>query len=785
VTNRKNFKERVRDRMRATGERYAAARKHVEAERLETLPLFRVRLSSSVPLEEAWVAVDPYERLAKVGEVYRKGGLGSLDDMGRVSRCGWEVPGCGTRVDPAGEVALPLAPGRYALMAGALGHATHARWVEFEPGTDALTVNLERLEKAKLTLEVRDSRGEPFRATNLFLPLRSRRCQGFAEATTDEEGTCTLFLEPGDFEIGASPDDDRERRADTVPVRLAKDGAEVRVELVIREPDERGIVCARVVDREGRAVPGARVTIETDEEPATTRDILLRLAEGRDLGNERPTGPDGRVRMTGFEPGAVTVLARSGFLGGHAGAVLEDGVAREVEVVLDQPLAVGHVKLFVRDAVNGRLVRSRLLVSTRREGDEHGHGEEWTGRTVQRHVERDGSQDGAVLLHDLEPGHYLIGAWSEAPYRNAPPETSYAIGRRELEVRAGETAEGALLLPRSEIFRVRVTGEAGPVRDGHLHVHRQGTPRSGQHDSRPIGDDGVAVVDGIERGYVLDVKVEDLPGHFAAPFEVRVESSETTLYLRGDGPRVRVLDTRRNPLERVHVSARVGEEWLRARTGPDGLARLHGETATQLSVHAEGFEPESLDLTLAPGEEREVVLTPTRAGARLSGCVHDEKGDPVRGARVTAYPGAGGDASFATTGRDGTFVLANVRPGRTRIDARRPGLASVRLAIDVAPGEDRSGLELVLVAGARLSGRVDGALPRRVHVCASYAGTKAGAHPTGTCTRVAEDGSFSFARLGPGKWLVECTDRETKAETSVTIELRAGEDRDDVVLPAP
>jgi hypothetical protein len=145
--------------------------------------------------------------------------------------------------------------------------------------------------------------------------------------------------------------------------------------------------------------------------------------------------------------------------------------------------------------------------------------------------------------------------------------------------------------------------------------------------------------------------------------------------------------------QRTHPAGRV-------ETGSDGHFRLAGFTAGEgVVISAAG--PHHLRLetpVVAPRSGLEVVLT---RGARISGRVVDEEGEPLAPVTVTAArPGSG--PSFRDTpireaaGADGTFDIGPVPEGPWEITALF-GTATVARTVEVeAAGEDVADIELVL-----------------------------------------------------------------------------------------
>jgi hypothetical protein len=170
-----------------------------------------------------------------------------------------------------------------------------------------------------------------------------------------------------------------------------------------------------------------------------------------------------------------------------------------------------------------------------------------------------------------------------------------------------------------------------------------------------------------------------------------------------------------------------------AESGSDGRFDVPGVTGSEQTVYvdAEGY------VLAGPVTHREgdppMVLRLVRGGS-VRGRVVDADGRPVVAAAVRAF-GAAGEApssgeslgvtagpvppisaaassglSFVSESRsdaDGEFVLENLRAGEYTVIAQREDYAPSRSArVDVWPGEERASVELVMLEGAELSGRV-------------------------------------------------------------------------------
>jgi len=98
-------------------------------------------------------------------------------------------------------------------------------------------------------------------------------------------------------------------------------------------------------------------------------------------------------------------------------------------------------------------------------------------------------------------------------------------------------------------------------------------------------------------------------------------------------------------------------------------------------------------------------------GARASGRVVDEKGAPLAGVRIETYVerarSSWGGEGQEETDADGAFDISGIRPGRLTLETAKEGWTVTRVALgEVADGEVKSGLSLVLGRGLSISGRV-------------------------------------------------------------------------------
>jgi Carboxypeptidase regulatory-like domain len=117
----------------------------------------------------------------------------------------------------------------------------------------------------------------------------------------------------------------------------------------------------------------------------------------------------------------------------------------------------------------------------------------------------------------------------------------------------------------------------------------------------------------------------------------------------------------------------------------------------RVEVAQAGFEPLQTDeLTLAPGERRDLGALALRDGFPVAGRVVDEGGTPLEGARVTAA-GADPSSSGLTTATDGAGSFSIALPaGSYRLTASARGHGPTRAEVTVQAGAAPAPVELRL-----------------------------------------------------------------------------------------
>ena len=164
----------------------------------------------------------------------------------------------------------------------------------------------------------------------------------------------------------------------------------------------------------------------------------------------------------------------------------------------------------------------------------------------------------------------------------------------------------------------------------------------------------------------------------------------------------------------------------------------------------------SVRTTLEPGAEETVLNLEIPAGLAARGRLVAPDGTPVAGASVEFQsvqesPDCAAEASVrADTEEDGTFSTP-LQEGRYTLLAYAQGYApTVQEAPLTVAGNPVEGLEVHLGPGMVLAGRLLGLTPEEI----LRAAVKAVAGPVYRTARLAADGTYRFADLGPGEWSI-------------------------------
>jgi protocatechuate 3,4-dioxygenase beta subunit len=516
---------------------------------------------------------------------------------------------------------------------------------------------------------------------------------------------------------------------------------------------ERGAtVLGRVVDREGKPVQDAYLTLESPNEGREGDLISMR---GHEVARAA-TDAQGSFAFQHLNPGRLSLrIEHKGFAPftpvevevPRTGRVdlstltLDRGLAIEGRVVDPRGKPVPEIGVRLRPSV---LVFSDsglmdLLQDQKTDAD---------GR-----FRFDGLPRGKRFDLDVEPPGYLPASVQSVEVPVPEPLT--------ITLETGRSLSG------------RVTGPAGePVQKAQILLQEERTIQSSLGDANAEVPRLLGSTDGEGRFQVQGVApgAADLEIHAVGyrsrrqsvqvPEDGDVEGLEVSLE-KASVLEVRVLDAAGAPVPgaRVEVS-RIGSNPVLSMclTAPDGRCRMDSLDCEpgwyRLSANTEdhGHGETTFELT-AGVSTRDLVL---HKGTAVSGRVSDDAGEPVPGAILYLRPVAGlGRPMSTSSSADGSFELTDIDNGTYRLSGSASGFAETQAPGEIqVAGQEVRGLALRLSAGARVTGKLLGlALEEaRDAVVVAFRPDTTSLEPA--LGQVDPEGRYRIENLASGDWTV-------------------------------
>lgn len=532
----------------------------------------------------------------------------------------------------------------------------------------------------------------------------------------------------------------------------------------------------RVMDTEGRPVPGAEVRLRWPPENERPSHLLDRL----DATEAATTNDAGEFRFPAVSEGEYEVrIAHAEYLTpGDARAAVLGGQ--------------GDVDLGVFTVVRGAEIHG--LVTGPDDEAVAGADVRVDDFRVEREQRRSTTTDldGTFRLAGLPHGQVDLNVSAEgfAPssFRGARTGSDEPI---LIELQAGAT------------LAVRVVDDAGkPVAGASLELEpdtptlmRMGVWSSGDFFKR-TGSDGSFRFENVGAG---TWSIEATEGNAKAELDgielVAGTERFVELQLRARD-RLTVVVTARSgePVADAEILV-MSEESLYSNdygtTDVNGRARI-GVTPGAVTVHTshDEYQDDSREVVLEPGSNELAVQL--RAGGTIAGAVRSADGTPLVAATVEAHPEdeldgparyrGRGDAAKTMSDRQGRFRIVGLEPGTWFVVGRAPGFAAdgPEQPFDI-DGQGVEGVDIVLEPGGSIVGTVTGLGVEELSQVKIEASRQAAWQTTAPDT----EGNFALKDMAAGEWKVVARKGDIFASRTVerTVTLGAGPSESFVELP--
>ncbi len=560
-------------------------------------------------------------------------------------------------------------------------------------------------------------------------------------------------------------------------------------------------VSGRVVDENRLPVAGAEGSVTKTGEPGQRGGMVFGPRAESPVFS---SGPDGTFTGRRIPPGSgLRLTFRHPDLGtaSQGALTLDPGAARTgLELVMRRGLTLSG---FVRDE-DEKPVSEAELSLVRARGASPGRAglrALMSGRGALTSIPATSDDSGQFLFRNLEPGEYRLMA----------SRTGFASATRDQVKVAADPQPEPLVITLKPGVRIsgRVTRKSGePAADAAVWVLEEAGGFS-MRDASSTASDGSFVIEGLRRGQVYEVSVQD-EQNVAVKRGVTAPSDNLEMVLAGVGTvQGRVLDPSGRPVPEFEVFVdrppsgpimifRGSSSQGTRIQHPDGAFVLEGVPEGKVTVRAraEGYlEGFTENVVVQEGATAEGVEVRLRREVTLTGRVLDARSSrPVIDAAVTATkaergqmgPGFGGGRGRGTiqTDADGRFEIKGLSAGKVRVEVRHPSYADGNEVVDLS--EEGGTVDIKLDKGSSLSGLVrfeDGRVVADAEVFLQAAGQARTGFMGGGDSVAATDssGRFQFKNLSAGRYTLSASYLE-RGSPDVEAVLEPGVSKEDVVL---
>ena len=427
------------------------------------------------------------------------------------------------------------------------------------------------------------------------------------------------------------------------------------------------------------ALPGATPLVPAGELgvmpiiPDIPRDFgPLTVTRSRRGGDPWVSGGRGQFTLTPVTPGRVRVVARHPRYVEALSAAVDLAPGGEVEVVVvmrQGGILEGRVLETDRTPVAGARVEVSAVVGT-------------SQRVT--YTAEDGSFAFAAL-----PLQVLVSV-------ARPEATHHPVVRMTMEVPAEDRREVEIILPKPrEPVTFRIVDERGyPLSRADIEVSSLDwdAPLRQTLFSDDAGETELAD----SRGLPLRVVVERR-GRAPTVTEIERAPALVELALEPALTATGTVETRHGFVADAELTLQTPSGERAARTDEQGVFHFVDLAAGQarLLIVKEGLVPHEQDVGIAGDPEREVELGrfEMTEGGSVKGVVVDERGDPIFGARVangrvpTYLPIGPLPLGITSSDREGRFLLVDLPPGPTTVEAYRIGFGRAMADVEVRARE--------------------------------------------------------------------------------------------------